>query len=125
AGTVTLIDLGSVHVAGLAERLDAPQAPAVEGTLQYAAPELLLGEGASERSDLFALAAIAYQMLTGQLPYGLDAARVRTPADLRRLHCVPLRHHRPELPAWVDAVLYKALQPDAQRRQEAVSEFVH
>ena len=125
AGTVTLIDLGSVHVAGLAERLDALHAPAVEGTLQYAAPELLLGEGASERSDLFSLAAIAYQMLAGQLPYGLDAARVRTPADLRRLRCVPLRHHRPELQAWVDAVLRKALQPDAQRRQEAVSEFVH
>ncbi|MFT4268822.1 MAG: bifunctional protein-serine/threonine kinase/phosphatase [Xenophilus sp.] len=125
AGTVTLIDLGSVHVAGLAERLAEPGPPALEGTLQYAAPEVLLGQGASERADLFSLAAIAYQLLTGQLPYGLHAARVRTPADLRRLRCVPLRHHRPELPAWVDAVLQKALQPDPLRRQEAVSEFVH
>lgn len=125
AGTVTLIDLGSVHVAGLAERLEEPRPLAVEGTLQYVAPEVLLGEGASERSDLFSLAAISYHVLAGQLPYGLDAARLRTPADLRRLRYVPLRHHRPDLPAWVDAVLQKALQPDPRRRQEAVSEFVH
>ncbi|MDB5893026.1 MAG: protein kinase, partial [Rhodoferax sp.] len=35
------------------------------------------------------------------------------------------RHLRPELPAWVDAVLQKALHPQPARRQEAVSEFMH
>lgn len=123
-GTVKLIDLASAHVEGLAEcHRDALVTP-VPGTLQYIAPEYLLGQGGSQRSELFALAAITYQMLTGQLPYGLDLARVRSPQDLRSLRYVPVRHHRPELPTWVDAVLAKALQPDPARRQEVISEFI-
>ena len=52
---------------------------------------------------------VEYQLLSGQLPYGLDAARVRTPADLRRLRYIPVRHLRPDLPAWVDSVLAKGV----------------
>ncbi len=124
-GTVKLIDLATVHVAGLAEGSPAPQADMPPGTLQYMAPEYLLGQGGSPQADLFSLAALTYQMLCGQLPYGLDAARVRSPQALRALRYVPLRHHRPELPAWLDAVLKKALSPEPARRQEVVSEFVY
>ena len=125
-GTVKLIDLATAHVEGLAEyHRDALVSAAVPGTLQYSAPEYLLGKGGSPRSELFALAAITYQMLSGQLPYGLNAARVRTPQDLRSLRYVPLRHHRPDLPAWVDAVLAKALHPNPAKRQEVISEFIH
>ncbi|WP_295526014.1 protein kinase, partial [uncultured Pseudacidovorax sp.] len=124
AGTARLIDLASAHVAGLAEGR-GPLAANVQGTLQYMAPEHLLGEGGSPRSDLFSLAALGYHMLTGQLPYGLDAARVRQPRDLRRLRYVPLRHHRPELPVWLDVVLQKALSPQPARRHDAVSELLH
>jgi len=124
-GTVKLIDLGTVHVAGLAEGRRDAQAGAAPGTLQYMAPEYLLGHGGSPRADLFSLAAITYQMLSSRLPYGLQATRVRTPRDLRDLRYVPLRHVRPELPDWLDAVLGKALHPDPVKRQEAVSEFAH
>jgi len=124
-GTVKLIDLGTVHVAGLAEGRHDPHTATAPGTLQYMAPEYLLGRGGSPRADLFSLAAITYQMLSGQLPYGLQAARVRTPRDVRGLHYVPLRPIRPELPGWLDAVLGKALHSDPAKRQEAVSEFAH
>ena len=124
-GTVKLIDLGTVHVAGLAEGRRDMHTHAAPGTLQYMAPEYLLGHGGSPRADLFSLAAITYQMLSGSLPYGLKALRVRTPRDLRNLRYVPLRHVRPELPDWLDAVLGKALHPDPAKRQEAVSEFAH
>ena len=124
SGTVRLIDLGGVHVAGLAEAGSSTRDGEVVGTLQYTAPEYFIGPGGSERSDLFALAVLTYHLLGGQLPYGLDAARVRTPADVRRLRYVPVRQFRPELPPWLDAVLHKALQPDPLRRQETVSEFV-
>ncbi|WP_225782066.1 bifunctional protein-serine/threonine kinase/phosphatase [Xenophilus sp. Marseille-Q4582] len=125
SGTVKIIDFASAHVAGLAEAASALQAPRIAGSLQYTAPECFAGGGPTAASDLFALGVLSYQMLSGHLPYGLAVTRVRTPADLKRLRYVPLRHHRPELPAWVDAVLHKALQPDPARRQEAVSEFVH
>lgn len=124
-GTAKLIDLAATHVAGLADGTGERRALAIEGTLQYTAPEYFTGDGGTARSDLFSLAVIAYRMLSGQLPYGLQAARVRTPADAARLRYVPVRHFRPELPAWVDAVLQKALHPQPTKRQQAVSELAH
>lgn len=125
SGTVKIIDFAAAHVAGLAEAAPSRQAPPIVGSLQYTAPEYFVGGTATARSDLFALAVLTYQMLCGQLPYGLQVTQLRQPADLKRLRYVPLRHHRPELPAWLDAVLHKALQPEPARRQEAVSEFVY
>lgn len=125
SGTVKLIDFGSVHVAGLAEGTGAARADAIAGTLQYTAPEYFVGGEGDARSDLFSLAVLTYQMLTGQLPYGLQVVRLRSPAELKQLRYVPVRHLRPELPAWLDGVLHKALQPQPVKRQEAVSEFLH
>ena len=124
-GTVKIIDLASAHVAGLADSMGERDALAIVGTLQYTAPEYFVGDGGSARSDLFSLAVIAHQMLTGQLPYGLQASRVRSPTDVSRLRYVPVRHFRPALPAWVDAVLQKALHPNPAKRQQVVSEFAH
>lgn len=124
-GTVKIIDLATTHVAGLADSARDSRALAIEGSLQYTAPEYFIGHGGSTRSDLFSLAVLAYQMLTAQLPYGLHVSRVRTRADASRLRYVPVRHFRPDLPAWVDAVLQKALHPDPAKRQQAVSELAH
>ena len=124
-GTVRIIDLATVFVAGLAEGSRSVEHTNAPGTVQYMAPECLLGAEATPSTDLFSLAVLCYQMLSGQLPYGLQAVRVRSPQDLRALRYIPLRHHRPELPAWLDGVLGKALQITPEKRQEAVSEFVH
>ena len=124
-GTVRLIDLGGVHVAGLAEAEGDARATRLRGSLQYTAPEYFTGQGGTAASDLFALAVIGFQMLTGQLPYGLQVARMRDARGLNRLQLVSLRALRPDLPPWLEAVLRKALHPHAARRQEALSEFVH
>src|SRR5262249_17263159 len=124
-GTVVLIDLASAHVAGLSEGLGDARARDIAGTLQYTAPEYFTGDGGTPLSELFSLAVLAYQMLTGALPYGLQVTPVRGPSALHRLQYVPLRTHRPELPEWLARVLRKALQPQPTRRQQALSEFVH
>ncbi len=124
-GTVVLIDLASAHVAGLSEGLGDSRAREIAGTLQYTAPEYFTGEGGTPLSELFSLAVLAYQMLTGALPYGLQVTQVRGERDLHRLQYVPLRTRRPDLPEWLDRVLRKALQPQPARRQQALSEFVH
>ena len=50
---------------------------------------------------------------------------MRTPADLRRLqYRSALDEHRP-IPAWMDAVLERAVQPQPHKRQQALTEFVH
>ena len=125
AGTVKIIDFAAVHVAGLAEGTPDPHALAPVGALQYAAPEYFIGQGGGPASDLFSLAVITYQMLTGQLPYGVQVARVRSAADLNRLRYISVRDRRPELPPWIDSALRKALHPLPSKRQEALSEFIH
>ncbi len=124
-GTVKIIDFGSVHVAGLLEGTAEACAQAIAGTLQYTAPEYFTGDGGSAQSDLFSLAVITYQMLTGRLPYGLQVTQLRAAAELKKLRYLPIRELRPELPGWLDAVLRKALHPQADRRQGALSELVH
>ncbi len=124
SGTVKIIDFGSVSVAGVAETRPGESA-GVLGTAAYTAPEYFLGEAGSVRSDLFSLGVIAYQMLSGRLPYGAAVARTRTAAEQRKLAYRPLAEHRRDVPAWVDGALRKALHPDPDRRYAEVSEFVH
>ena len=79
AGTVKIIDLGSVRVAGVSEAIPATDTGYVLGTFQYAAPEYFLGHPGTDKSDLYSLAVVAYEMLTGWLPYGDGVARTKTP----------------------------------------------
>ncbi len=123
-GTVKIIDFGAVHVAGLAEAAQRPRADAIVGSLQYTAPEYFIGDGGTPQSDLFALAVLTYQMLTGQLPYGLQVTRLRGAHDLGKLDYSAVRTHRPDLPPWLDSVLRQALHPRPARRHEALSAFV-
>ena len=122
-GTVRIIDFGSAWVAGLGDSRLADPAQ-VLGTVQYTAPEYFVGDGGSARSDLFSLAVIVYQMLTGRLPYGAQAARIRTRADQRNLQYRSALDAQRAIPAWIDEVLRKALHPNPLKRHEALSEFV-
>ncbi len=125
-GTVKLIDLGSARVAGVSEALPPDRHPHILGTVQYTAPEYFLGEPGSPQSDLYALAVITYQMLSGgHLPYGAQAARATTLAAQHKLRYRPLREHRPDIPAWIDETLRKALQPRPEKRYAELSEFTH
>jgi serine/threonine protein phosphatase PrpC len=124
-GTVKIIDFAASHVAGLTEGTLEARPQAIVGSLQYTAPEYFVGGVGSPQSELFALAVITYQMLTGHLPYGLQVTQLRSPADLQRLRYIPVRERRPDLPFWLDAVLRRALHPQVNKRQEALSEFVH
>jgi serine/threonine protein kinase/serine/threonine protein phosphatase PrpC len=124
AGTVKLIDFGSVRVAGVSEAANVPGDGEILGTAQYTAPEYFLGDGGTTRSDLFSLGVIAYQLLTGQLPYGVKVARTRTKSQQRRLTYASATIANPNVPVWIDRTLRKAVDPDPQQRYEALSEFV-
>ncbi|WP_417724767.1 bifunctional protein-serine/threonine kinase/phosphatase [Salipiger sp.] len=122
-GTVKIIDLGSARVAGVEETLPGTLGE-MPGTYQYTAPEYLSGDTVSWRSDQYALGVIAYEMLTGRLPYGTQVARIRSVGDQRRLNYRPARDDDSGVPAWMDAALRRACHPDPLRRYDALSEFV-
>jgi serine/threonine protein phosphatase PrpC len=122
-GTVKIIDFGSTQVAGIAEAV-APDL-AILGTVQYTAPEYFLGEPGASRSDLFSLGVIAYQMLSGRLPYGAGVSRARTRAAQRRLAYASVLAADREIPAWIDEVLKRAVHVDPLKRYQEISEFTH
>lgn len=124
SGTVKIIDLGSTRVAGVAESR-AEEELQLLGTVQYSAPEYFLGELGTPRSDLFSLGVIVYQMLSGQLPYGAEAARARSRSAQRRLAYRPLSSERRDLPRWIDEALRKATHMDPLRRYAEPAEFAH
>jgi serine/threonine protein kinase/serine/threonine protein phosphatase PrpC len=123
-GTVKIIDFGSTCVAGVLEMTPAERRNNLLGTAQYTAPEYFLGEAGTLRSDLFSLGVIVYQMLTGRLPYGADVAKCKTKAAQGKLRYDDIRYDHPEIPAWVDDAIRKAVHPNPYKRHEDVAEFL-
>ncbi len=122
-GTVKIIDFGSTRVAGLTETFSSVAASARygPGTVEYSAPELMAGHPAGRKSDIFSLGVIAYEMLTGALPYGKPLI---SPEAARRAHYISARKWRGDLPLWVDGALARAVAVDPARRYGHLSEFL-
>jgi len=120
-GTVKIVDFGSVRVLGIEEAEVGALPEHAMGTAAYSAPELILGGKATRASDLYSVAAITYEMLTGHLPYGkaLTSIRAITKARYRSASAI-----NPNVPGWMDSALEKALSKDPINRQKALSEFV-
>ena len=123
-GTVKIIDFGSTRVAGLSEQFVVLPELHILGTAQYTAPEYFLGDFGNALSDQFSLAVIAYQMLSGRLPYGAEVARAQSRAAQKRLKYRSVLDADREIPAWVDFALHKALHINPAKRYEVISEFL-
>lgn len=95
--------------------LHAGLAGAAAGEAGWMAPEQVLGVRGDPRSDLFALGAILYQLLTHELPYGLPDTEAALRQRLWR-EPPPPRHWRPEIPAWLQEVLLRCLAPEPAQR---------
>ena len=124
-GTVKIIDFGSTKVAGIMEITTPIKQNNRLGTAQYSAPEYFLGENGTSRSDLFSLGVIAYQMLTGNLPYGVQVAKATTKAAQKKLKYSAVSHDDREIPVWIDETLRKAVHPDPYKRYDELSEFLY
>jgi serine/threonine protein kinase len=110
-----LIDLGIVRVPGV-ENFPPDEIP---GTQAYMAPEMFAGEAGSEATDIYSLGVTMFRAFTGEFPYGnLDATgppRRNRPADFFAL--------RPDLPAWLQATLLRAIALDPAKRFHDMTEF--
>jgi serine/threonine protein kinase len=93
------------------------------GTPAYMAPEQGLGEAGDERSDLYSLGVILYQLVTGHLPYDAE-----TPLAIILKHLnspVPsARKANASLPESVDAFITKAIAKEPQDRYQTANEMI-
>ncbi len=123
---VMLLDDGTVKVMdfGVA-RLDTSNLTAVGtvvGSVRYMAPEQMMGERVDGKADVFSLAAVAYEMLTGRAPF---PGKTITEVVSRVVHGhhVPPRQANAGLPEGLDAVFARAFAPGPADRYSGAGEF--
>ncbi|MFV2060447.1 MAG: protein kinase [Gammaproteobacteria bacterium] len=118
-GSLKIIDFGSTKIAGIEEITKPIESNNILGTINYTAPEYHTGDIGSNRSDIFSLGVIAYELLTGKLPYGKELSA----RNLGKVSYISARNHSRELPEWVDKALEKAVKITPQYRYGLLSEF--
>lgn len=119
-GRLVLTDFG---IAKIVTGIQTTQSGGMIGTPAYMSPEQGLGETGDERSDLYSLGAILYEMLTGQLPFDAD-----TPLAVILKHLndplIPPRQLNSEIPEWLDQVVVKLLAKDPAERFQTADELI-
>lgn len=105
---------------GIALQDDAVEAARIVGTMSYASPEQLRGEGhlVDRRTDIFSLGVVFYELLTGERPFADNGA-----PDVRDVEIVPPRRLNPDVPPGIERICLKALAPRATDRYAAAAEM--
>tara|TARA_R110002073_G_scaffold332976_1_gene519835 strand:- start:517 stop:2211 length:1695 start_codon:yes stop_codon:yes gene_type:complete len=120
AGTVKIIDFGSVKVASVIEGKEGNFSQMPACAVDYIAPEYLLYGDGDNKSDLYSLGAIIYEILTHRLPYGKGFSTLRR---AKQLDYIPATVVNSDVPPWIDFVLKKAVKKDPRERYQALSQF--
>ncbi|HEY4035099.1 MAG TPA: serine/threonine-protein kinase [Ktedonobacteraceae bacterium] len=88
----------------------------------YMAPEQFVGS-ASEKSDQYALACLAYELLAGRVPFSAQSFAMMWASHYAQLP-VPLSDLVPDLPKWIGKVVLKAMEKDPSERYADISAFL-
>lgn len=115
-GELRLLDFGLAYCPGLSR----DEQHALPGTPSYIAPEAFAGAAPDRQQDLYAAGITLYCLLTGHYPYGEIEAfqhpRFGKPAAPSR--------YRPDLPAWLDDCLLRAVAASPDERFETAEEWL-
>jgi len=115
-GTAKIVDFGLARIVASAS---ATQTISATGTLPYMAPEQILGESVDQRSDVWALAVIVIQMLTGIHPFVRPSTTAMTFAILNQPPAA-----LDLVPAPLSSILYRALSKKPAHRYANAAELL-
>ena len=119
-GRIVLMDFGAGR--DEARTVVSGESRDMAGTPLYMAPELFSGARADQRSDIYALGALLYYLVSGRFPVS-----ARSLADVSSAHArgtrTRLRDARPDLPPAFVRVVEKALEPNPEQRFQTAGEL--
>src|SRR5206468_8406851 len=111
---------------GLARTLEGDgmtQTGALVGTMDYMSPEQAHGKDLDQRSDLFTLGLIFYELLTGKMPYMADSV-VASLLKRTQERAVPVSSHDATIPKALSNVVSKCMEPDINLRYQNAGEIL-
>jgi eukaryotic-like serine/threonine-protein kinase len=131
-GYVKVLDFGLAKLTEQPAAKVAAEAPTIQvrtgsgiviGTAGYMSPEQARGLTVDERSDIFSLGAVIYEMVARRKPFDGD-----TPSDalaaILRTEPPPLLHLAPEIPAELNRIVIKSLRKDREERYQVVKDLL-
>jgi eukaryotic-like serine/threonine-protein kinase len=126
-GYVKVLDFGLAKLsergtAGGANFSSQTQPGLLMGTLAYMSPEQAAGEAVDERTDIWSLGIMLYEMMTGSSPLK-GASRAETLGALLSKEPLTAAGANPALPAGLDHIVGKALEKDRELRYQTASDF--
>jgi serine/threonine protein kinase len=123
-GRALLTDFGIVRVAQNNESATPlTRIGSFVGSPEYAAPEMVTGQSADHRVDIYALGVMLYQMLTGRLPFVGSNAMALLMQRVQQEPPAP-RSVNPAIPPAVEAVIMKAMAKAPAARYQSATELV-
>ncbi len=118
---IKIIDFGIAMKEDARRITHASVTPAL-GTPDYISPEQVKGQRGDQRSDVYALGAMLYEMLTGQPPFtGSNPLAVMNERLL--IDPAPARELNPEISPTLEEVLFRALERDPRHRYATAAEM--
>ena len=111
---------------GLARTLEGDgmtQTGALVGTMDYMSPEQALGKDLDQRSDLFAMGLIFYELLTGKMPYKADSV-VASLLKRTQERAAPVSSHDASIPKPLSNIVGKCMEPDLKLRYQSSAEIL-
>ena len=122
-GRVTLTDFG-IALRLASRRLTFSHLSNAVGTPDYMAPEQVRGERGDARTDVYALGAMLYELLTGVVPYPAEDA---LEAMRRKVQTEPplVRRLRPDAPPALEAIIYRAIRRRPEERYASMAALAH
>jgi eukaryotic-like serine/threonine-protein kinase len=99
------------------------QTGALVGTMDYMSPEQAMGKDLDQRSDLFALGLIFYELLSGKMPYKADSA-VASLLKRTKERAAPVSSHDAAIPLPLSNIVGKCMEPDVKLRYQSAGEIL-
>jgi len=120
-GTVKVLDFGIAHLVG-GTRLT--RVGSVVGTPAYMSPEQILGKDIDQRTDLYSIGVVLYEMLSGKLPYAANSDFELMRAHLEEVPRPMSGLSKNEVPVPLQETVERALAKDTTERFQSADEFV-